>query len=233
MTLPRLLWMALLLPLAWPTVWPAAAQDPKDQKTPKRYAEDLYPLQRGARWYYRVIDLKAPKTPGVAAKAQHVVITAESEQPFKIAKKPKDELVIGYNLQVAGLGNANNAPLKMLNEQVLIADDGVYRASGAGKAIEPPLRILKANARKGDTWECDSQSENAQLKGTFAADVEEVQVPAGSFQTVVVHSRDFQVGGQKMQVDYWFAPKVGMVKQHVQVGNHDLILELEKYEPGR
>jgi hypothetical protein len=230
----RLLCFALLLV---PAALPAAAQDPKDSKAPKRYNEELYPLQRGARWYYRVIDLKAPKTPGIPEKADHVVITAESEQQFNIAKSvgqaTKKELIVGYNLQVASVGKTANQGLKMLNEQVLVADDGVYKASGAGKTIEPPLRILKANARKGDSWECDSQSENAQLKGTFVADVEEVQVPAGQFQTLVVRGRDFQVGGQRMQVAYWFAPKVGIVKQHVQVGNHEVVLELEKYEPGR
>jgi hypothetical protein len=194
----------------------------------KRMEEPLYPIKQGHRWYYRVTDVKAAKSAETPAKPQQVIITAESEQTFKLKKKTDQlqdytEEIIGYNLQVFG-------GAKILYEQVLVADDGVYRVSGAGKLIEPPLRFLKAKARKGDTWKCDSQSENAVLKGEFSADEEVVKVPAGVYKTVVVRSRDFQVGGQKMQVEYWFSPNVGMVKQRVQVGNHHVVLELEKIE---
>ena len=194
---------------------------------PKRFAEALYPIQRGYRWEYRVTDAKAPKVAEANKKPQQVIVVAESEQTFSLKKKnPQKEWteeVVGFNLQVEGGG-------KILQEQVLVADDGVYRVSGAGKAINPPLRVFKKDARKGTVWECNSQSENAQLKGSFVAEEEVVTVPAGMFATVVVRSRDFLVGAQKMQVETWYAPKVGMVKQHILVGNHDVTLELEKFE---
>src|SRR2546422_5581897 len=50
---------------------------------------------------------------------------------FRSVDRP--EQVYGYELQVQGSG-------KPLVEQVLVSDDGVYRISGAGKAITPPLR---------------------------------------------------------------------------------------------
>lgn len=195
----------------------------------KRHSEPLYPMQRGNRWEYRVTDAKAPARAEAGKKPQMVIIVAESEQVFSIKKKKKDQMtedteqVIGFNLQVEGGG-------KVLQEQVLVADDGVYRVSGAGKAISPPLRIFKKDARKGAVWECNSQSENAQLKGSFVADEEIVTVPAGTFNTVVVRSRDFYVGAHKMQSAVWYAPKVGMVKQHIVAGTHDVTLELTKFE---
>lgn len=210
-------------------ILPALSTVGQEPPPAKRHAEALYPIQRGFRWEYRVIDAKAPKTAEAGKKLQTVIVVAESEQVFSIKKKKKDqttedsEQVIGFNLQVEGGG-------KILQEQVLVADDGVYRVSGAGKAINPPLRIFKKDARKGAAWECNSQSENAQLKGSFVADEEIVTVPAGTFNTVVVRSRDFFVGSQKMQSEAWYAPKVGMVKQHIVVGNHDVTLELEKFE---
>ena len=206
---------------------PCGGQD-KPKSKEQRYQQALYPIKQGFRWTYRVTDSKASKSAEFGTKAQHVVISAENEQTFAIKKRNSEgkeytEEVIGYNLQVAGGG-------KVLHEQVLVAEDGVYRISGAGKIISPPLCFLKKDARKGETWKVDSQSENAVLKGEFSADEEVVKVPLGEYKTVVVRSRDFQIGAEKLQVEYWFSPNVGMVKQRVRVGNHDVTLELEKID---
>ena len=217
-----------VLPLALVSVIPLGGQEPVQ---PKEYRETLYPIGANFKWHYRVTDLKAPKTTDPAAAKQQVVVTAGAKQVFTLKKKDKegnqerDDQVYGYELQIQGGG-------KTLLEQVLVSDDGVYRVSGAGKLISPPLCILKANAVKGIAWKCDSQSENASIKGEFVVDQQDVQLPAVLVKAaMVVQSRDFQIGTQKMQVTTWYAPRVGMVKQHVQTGNHDVILELEKFEP--
>lgn len=202
------------------------------EKSPLRYQELLYPLGVGYRWHYRVTDKNAPKSPDDAKKSQMVLVTVEREQTFSLKLK-NDEAstqVVGFELQVQNLKAGDK---KVMQEQVLIAEDGVYRVSGAGKAISPPLRILKKDARKGQAWTVASQSENAEIKGALVATEETVEVPAGKFATVAVRSQDFHVGAQKMQVTAWYAPNVGMVKQHIQVGNHDLTLELEKFEKGK
>lgn len=206
---------------------PGAGQDAKPPAT-KQFSSEFYPIATGHQWVYRVTDLKAPKAAEGAAKATAtVVVTAGPKQLFSVKRKqdePNDN-VVGFDLHVLGGG-------KTLQEQVLVDNDGVYRVSGAGKTISPPLRILKANPKKGESWACDSQSENATMKGEFVIldDAEVVQVPAGSFKTVVVRSRDFMVGSQFLQVATWYAPKIGMVKQHIQTGNHEVVLELEKHE---
>jgi len=200
----------------------------QDKDQPKEFTNRLYPIATGFRWHYRVTDMKAPKTTETEAK-QHVTVTAGAKQVFTLKKKYKDgkegdEQVYGYELQVHGSG-------KPLLEQVLVSDDGVYRISGAGKPISPPLCILKANAVKGAAWKCDSQSENATIKGEFIVDQQDVELPVGTLTAaIVVQSRDYYIGTQKMQVTTWYKENLGMVKQHVQVGNHDVILELEKFE---
>ncbi len=216
--------------LAFIALLPCSGQE---KKQPQRYTELLYPIGPGYRWHYRVTDQKAPKAADTAAK-QSVLVSVEREQAFRLKKKNSldnaTEEVVGYEVHVHNLKNADTKPQM---EHVLVAEDGVYRIAGAGKLISPPLRILKKDARKNDSWAVDSQSENAEIKGVFVATEETVDVPAGKYATVVVRTRDFRVGAQQMQVTAWYAPEVGMVKQHIQVGNHDVILELEKFEKGK
>jgi hypothetical protein len=213
-------------------VLPGDGQDKPKNKQQQRYQESLYPIKQGFRWIYRVTDAKAVKS-GTAGATEHVIIAAASEQTFGIKKKSSDgedftEEVVGFNLQVTSGGKGLKAQL--LQEQVVIGDDGVYRVSGAGKIIVPPLRFLKSGAKKGDTWKVESQSENAVIKGEFTVDEEVVKVPLGEYKAIVVRARDFQIGSDKMQVESWFSANVGMVKQRVQSGNHDVTLELEKIE---
>ena len=220
----RILVAALLATIV---AMPSVGQDAKQPVT-KQFTSDLYPIGTGLQWEYRITDLKAPKAAeGAAKKPASVIVTAGAKQIFAVKRKNQQdeptEHVVGYNLHVQGGG-------KVLQEQVLVDSDGVYRVSGAGKTIIPPLRILKANAKKGDTWSCESQSENATMKGDFVVDEEVIQVPAGTFKTVVVRSRDFTVGAQPISLAVWYSRDVGMVKQHIQSGNHEVVLELEKFE---
>ena len=96
---------------------------------------------------------------------------------------------------------------------------------------EMPYKVV---IKQGETvlgeWAVESQSENAVIKGRFEFSEEKVQVPAGSFDAIVVRCHDFQIGGQTLQIDAWYASKVGMVKQRVRIGQHDVTLELEKFE---
>ncbi|GEM_PF-3672542 len=211
----------------------------QEQDQPKEFSDLLYPIATGYKWHYRVTDLKAPKTTDPAAAKQMVIVTAGAKQAFSLRKRTKEgvdrpEQVYGYELQIQNAGKTVlEQVLAPVLEQVLVSDDGVYRVSSAGKLISPPLCILKAKAAKGTpAWKCESQSENAVIKGEFTVDQQDVQLPTVLLKgTVVVQSREFTIGTQKMQVTTWYSPGVGMVKQHVQVGKHDVILELEKFEP--
>jgi hypothetical protein len=221
-----------ILPFALPTL----GQDKKG--VPNRYAEEYYPIRTGYKWYYRVTDVKAPKSAdALTKKPSVVVVSAESEQLVTIKRKVENntrdvsENVIGFNLLVTDPEKAlQDKTYKGMQEQVVVADDGVYRVSGAGKQINPLLCILKKGVNAGDSWECDSQSENAQIKGRFTVTVEKVQVPMGTYDAKVVRGNNFDFGGQKTNVETWYVEKIGVVKHRVQVGNHEVIMELEKIE---
>jgi hypothetical protein len=227
-------WFLLAL-FTLPFALPTAGQEKKASQPIK---EEYFPIGVGYKWYYRLTDLKAPKSPDALTKKPSVVIiTADSEQTVTIKRKDptlgeQSENLIGFNLQVMDPEKAlQDKTYKGMQEQVVVASDGVYRVSGAGKQINPLLCILKNGVKAGDSWECDSQSENAQLKGKFTVSVEDVQVPAVAVKgALVVRSSGFQLGGQSMQLETWYMAKVGMVKQRVQIGNHEVILELEKAE---
>src|SRR5262245_8113964 len=170
-------WFLLAL-FTLPFALPTAGQEKK--AAPNRYVEKYYPIQVGYKWYYRLTDLKAPKSPDeLTKKPSVVVVTAESEQIVTIKRKVDkimeiSEDVIGFNLLVTDPEKAlQDKTYKGMQEQVVVAADGVYRVSGAGKQINPLLCILKMGVKAGE-WECDSQSENAQLKGKFTASIEDV-----------------------------------------------------------
>lgn len=117
------------------------------------------------------------------------------------------------------------------NIKPLEISGGVYRFQVAGKDLDPPACFLKLPLKSGDSWTVDSKSEGTVIKGEYVAGDETVKVPAGSFPAFTVKSKDLQIGAQPMEVAYWFAPEVGMVKQTVKVGDFQTMLELLKFEP--
>ena len=203
---------------------PAPAQDEQGFNTP------YYPLQVGNKWTYRADTEKARPDAKNRGGSQKVVVEVTKKEPTSrtVTKEKKDvkEKVASYVLKISS-GD------KTQFEQVAIFSDGVYRLQAAGKKIEPPLMFFKLPLKQGDSWEVDSTSEETKLKGTMKAGEAKVQVPAGAYQAMTVASKDFQIGPQAMEMQYWFAPNVGMVKQTVTLGGREITLELEKFEPAK
>jgi len=50
---------------------------------------------------------------------------------------------------------------------------------------------------------------------------------------VIVVKNDLEVGASKVTSTYYFAEGVGMVKQIAELGGPPIVLELEKFEPGK
>lgn len=171
-----------------------------------------YPLQVGNKWTYK-------------AGGQKVVIEVMKKESLT---RPNDKMkkYPGFTLKITS-GD------KSMTEQVAILNDGVKRFQAAGKVIEPPLLFFKLPLNKGEDWKVESTSDGTLLKGTFRAGEDTVKVPAGSFQAMTVSSTDFQIGGQTMELQYWFAPQVGLVKQTVKTGSLDTTLELLSFEQGK
>jgi hypothetical protein len=201
------------------------------EKKPVENSSDFYPLATGYQWRYRVTVNEAPP--------QKVVITAEKPEVYEyksgVDKKEGSESIVRYPLRIV-----SGQKERELVEHVAVLKDGVYRFATAGKEIMPPKEItpplcfLKLPVKAGESWNVEATSENVPLKGTFTCTVEQVKVPAGEFgQALHVSSPDFQVGTEKMALDYWFAKGLGIVKQQVHVGNSKVLMELEVFKKGK
>jgi hypothetical protein len=170
--------------------------------------QTFYPLAVGTTWEYKAGDNKFT---------------------VKVAKHEK-------------VGNALCARLEMLvkdkmqsYEHVSVTREGAARNSQEGKEITPPVLFLKLPPKKDETWKVDSKTAGGEaVKGTFKNNGEEdVKVPAGAYKAVVVASQDLEANGIKMSVTYYFAEKVGLVKQVIEVAGQKVVVELEKYEAGK
>jgi hypothetical protein len=202
------------------------------------YESDFYPLRVGNHWRYKVTahgDAPGKDVPGKDSPV--VEITVDKQEPYD-NKSTQDKKEVVEPILRSQLKVVSGA--KVLTENVAVLKDGVYRFSTggtdlapAGKEITPPLRFLKLPVMSGETWTVNSASEGVGLTGTFSCADEAVKVPAGQFQTKHIASKDFQLGTQKMSIDYWFAKNIGMVKQRVRVGNSDILLELEEFKAGK
>jgi len=173
-----------------------------------------YPLKVGSKWHYRV------------GEDQKVVVKVAKAEEFKIVRnlgkdKVKEEKVAGFTLEMVSGGRP------ALKEQVAVLPDGVYRLSSADKQITPPLCILKLPPKKGDTWQVDSTIGDVKVKGTFRTG----EAVLGKLKCITSVLQNGETGSDKIVLEYYFAPGLGIVKQHVRVGNIESTMELEKYEP--
>jgi hypothetical protein len=176
-------------------------------------ADDLpespyYPLKVGNKWEYQI-------------KGQGVTITARVAKHEKVGDVPCALVETVVDDKVVA------------TEHIGADKDGVYRHAVANMRADPPVRFLKLPPKKGDTWKVDSKVQGQSATGTFTLDEEEITVPAGKYQAVVSRSPDFAAAGQKVATAYWFASGVGVVRQQVNVGGNDVMIELVKFEAGK
>jgi hypothetical protein len=188
---------------------PAKAPD-----TPKPGEEEslYYPLQDGTVWHYKIGD---------------------NRYTLKVAKHEK-------------IGDFNCARIEQIVEERVIAvehiavtKDGVVRVAYDNKRAVPPLLFLKLPAKKDTTWTVDSvigktdKVPGEKVVGTFkAGEVTKMMVPAGTSEGVITSStQDLNAAGQKLSFTYYFAKKVGLIKQEIDFGETKVIIELEKYDP--
>ena len=181
----------------------APAQPPGSRST------DYHPLNKGARWTYKV------------GEQEVVVLVAGTER---------------FNDEDCVRVETRGGDVFTTDELFAVRADGLYRVQARRSGIVPPVKVLPNPVKAGDTWAVNSKLDNqTAIKGTFAvkSDREQVKVPAGAFDTVLVEGRDIDVAGVKMTMRIWFAKNVGIVKQEVQIqANEAVVLELSKFEPG-
>src|SRR5262249_3185822 len=202
-----------LAPLLWLAAVPCYSAD--DKVGTSAY----FPLEVGTTWHYRV---------------------GEARFKVKVTKHEKIGDVMAARLETFGVEKDKGKALS--NEHVAIIEAKksdariqVVRVATNGERLTPPIPFLKLPAKKDLPWTFASKVGGKDVKGTFQIrSVDEtVQVPAGSYRTVVVEGKDLEVLGNKLDLTYQFAENVGLVKQKMKLAGQDVEVVLEKFEKGK
>lgn len=165
---------------------------------------NYYPLKVGSKWTYRVGD-------------QQMVLEVT-----------RTEDVDGTKCAVL----ETRADNQLFTEHVAVGSDGLYRYKAMDAKIVPPVCFFKLPPQRGANWEVDSKLGNLRVQGTFRMDEVEVTVPKGKFKTYV-SSFDLKQGGQSVSISMYLASGVGMVKQKMEVGGKEVVVELVNFEEGK
>ena len=193
---------ALALPLL--VVFAARAQDEKEKPLSSPY----FPLEVGATWTYRAGE----------ATFQYKVALFEKVGKTTCARI---DLVIASRV--------------VSHEHVAVTKDGVQRFAFEGKEAKPPITVLPADVKDGAEWPVDSKVGGETLSGKFVLskvkEKEKVKAGGKEYEAVVVTGKDLKANGAPVGLKYYFAEKVGMVKQELEVAGNKVTFELEKYEP--
>ena len=168
----------------------------------------LYPLKVGTKWSYKVKD-----------QEEKFVVTAVKEEMVgdqncvKLEARLKDQVVA--------------------SEHVAVLKDGIYRFKFDDKTIEPAVCFCKLPATKGQKWEVKFKVAGKDGVAKFESGEEEISVPAGKFQTVVINGEVVE-DSVPIKMSLWYAPGSGIVRQVIDGGGQQpIILELESIErPG-
>lgn len=184
---------------------PATAADdkPADDKV---VDSNYFPLQDGTTWKYQF---------------------GENTVVYKVAKREKKGGVSCARVDMILDGKVQSY------EHLGMTKEGLCRFTFEGKELNPPVCILKLPAKNGQTWKVSSKGGSDVLTGTFKEGEAEVKVPAGTYKAVSVTSQDLETGGVKPDITYYFAEKVGMVKQVIKLKDQKIVLELVTFEAGK
>jgi hypothetical protein len=169
---------------------------------------EYYPLTVGNKWVYKIGDQEA--TVRVAG-----IERIDKEDCFRV----ETEIASGVKV----------------SEVYAKRTDGIYRVKVKDDILKNPVKILPTPAKLDASWKINSALGGQTVTGTMTVKgvAEKVKTPAGEFVAVLVESSDADIGGMKVQLRFWYAKGVGLVKQEIALGGLDPItLELSKFTPG-
>jgi hypothetical protein len=128
-----------------------------------------------------------------------------------------------------------NGNKRTLDEVVEVSTGGLIRTELPMGKFERPYVLLKTPFQVGDTWMCDTAGLGAGVPASKSihtvAGTEQVEVPAGTFETVRVDIESPPgAAAKKPKLSAWYAPNVGLVK--MSEGKLD-IWALKSFTPGK
>lgn len=124
-------------------------------------------------------------------------------------------------------------------EYIHVAADGVYMAAFNANRFDPPMLLLPLPPRDGQSFEVRSKHIGETIVGPFTVGSEKLVSPAGIFMASFAKSMQLATVNSngkttsKQSTCKWFAPKVGLVRQSLGVGEK-LLADgiLIKFRPG-
>lgn len=189
----------------------SSSREPKKEETGKKVAKaaNYYPLQFGNQWNFRL------EAGGNSASVVSKIAKIEKIDDVPLARLEatiKDKVVATEHLRQT--------------------DEGIFRHRNNGQEISPPICLLKYPVKSGAKWSGDITVGAEKGKYACEATEEDLEVAAGKFKTIRV-SIQLESQGKTVNTTYWFAKDVGFVKQTVDAGNLNIVMELEKFEPAK
>lgn len=148
-----------------------------------------------------------------------------SESVTRVVRTEKVQNEEGYRLETT-VGN------QVVSSEVLaVRSDGIYRLAANDVPIEPPVPVLKWPIKEGASWPVAARVKDKTIQGTLsiAASAEKVVTRGGEFACLKVHGENLQLGNQKLNATYWYAPEVGPVKVTIKLGEQETSLELVEF----
>jgi hypothetical protein len=107
-------------------------------------------------------------------------------------------------------GTITNIDLLTVNEQGITCWARV-NLDGELVKFSPPQTMIAVPLKKGAGWNFNGQAGDLKVQQHYdVVDEERIDVPAGKFQTFRIHGE--QTTPNRMTIDRWFAPGVGIVK---------------------
>jgi hypothetical protein len=167
-----------------------------------------YPVGVGSTWTYR-----APSSDPKAGKATYITHVAAHEKISGVMCA-KIEALSGTS--AAG------------TDHISVTKSGIYRCTLNGDEAGTPIQLLKLPPGKGDEWSIDSKGKNGSFSGKATVKEESLNVPAGSYQALVVNSKVESLG-QTITCSNYFVKDVGIAKIQLSAVGSSVNLELEKF----
>jgi hypothetical protein len=199
------------------TAMPGGGQPPQD---PTKDA-DYFPLKVNTVWTYE------------AAGGMLITVKVTKQEDKKVG-----EAMVQHSRLETSINN-----MVVSSEVVAILKQGVCRVAVADKPVTPPLCFLELPPKKGKKWKIPDKGVEVggeTITGAFEAGEEEVpaaMIPYYSkgekdkkVKLDTVKSVDLKVNGQPMELKYYFASGVGMVKQVATIAGVQVDLNLKSLD---
>ncbi|HMF20456.1 MAG TPA: hypothetical protein VKE98_24815 [Gemmataceae bacterium] len=183
----------------------ANSQDKKDSKTP-----NYYPLTVGNEWTFQVT------AGGNTAQAVSRIVKMETI----------NEVPLAY-LEASVKGKV------VATEHLRQTKEGVFRYRNNRQEITPPFCLVKYPVKSGSKWSGDIAIGNDKGKYYSEAIEETVEVKAGKFKAMRVSVKVESPKQGVVTTTYWFVPDIGFVRQTVDTGRLNVVMELEKFQAAK